>query len=91
MFSALRLSYSLNKIGGKHSLGSELIQLSKTGHDSVSGKTGLQYIYNPIAFGPYLADKYGYPNVSVLHQTDPIATKNDFMENDFISRIPTLS
>ena len=87
--SALRLSYSLNKIGGKHSLGSELIQLSKTGHDSVSGKTGLQYIYNPIAFGPYLADKYGYPNVSILHQTDPIATKKRFYGKQGILEIIT--
>ena len=87
--SALRLSYSLNKIGGKHSLGSELIQLSKTGHDSFSGKTGLQYIYNPIAFGPYLADKYGYPNVSILHQTDPIATKKRFYGKQGILEIIT--
>lgn len=87
--SALRLSYSLNKIGGKHSLGTDLIQLSKTGHDSVSGKTGLQYIYNPIAFGPYLADKYGYPNVSILHQTDPIATKKRFYGKQGILEIIT--
>ena len=54
--SALRLSYSLNKIGGNHSLGTSMIQLSRAGHDSISGKAGFQYIYNPIAHGPYLAE-----------------------------------
>lgn len=73
--SALRLSSALNKIGGVHSLGKELIKLSKYGRDSVSGQDGLQYIYHPIAYGPYLADKYGYPNVSKLHDQDPLDTK----------------
>lgn len=73
--SALRLSSALNKIGGAHSLGKELIKLSKYGRDSVMGRDGLQYIYHPIAYGPYLADKYGYPNVSKLHELDPLDTK----------------
>lgn len=87
--SALRLSYSLNKIGGEHSLGRELIRLSKYGKDSVTGKNGLQYIYHPIAYGPYLADKYGYPNISVLHQIDPIATKNKFYGKQGILQVIT--
>lgn len=87
--SALRLSYSLNKIGGEHSLGKELIRLSKYGKDSVTGKNGLQYIYHPIAYGPYLADKYGYPNISVLHQIDPIATKNKFYGKQGILQVIT--
>ena len=66
---------AFNKISGLHSLGKDLIRLSKFGRDSVSGKDGLQYLYHPIAYGPYLADKYGYPNVSKLHQFDPQETK----------------
>ncbi|CAG5116965.1 unnamed protein product, partial [Candidula unifasciata] len=73
--SALRLSVALNRIGGAHSLGKELIRLSKYGRDSVTGRDDLQYIYHPIAYGPYLADKYGYPNVSKLHELDPVDTK----------------
>ena len=55
--SALRLSVALNRIGGVHSLGKQLIRLSKFGHDSVAGADGLEYLFHPIAYGPYLADK----------------------------------
>ncbi|XP_022341004.2 uncharacterized protein LOC111135332 [Crassostrea virginica] len=87
--SALRLSYALNRIGGPHSLGRSLIRLSKFGEDSVSGKDGLQYIYHPIAYGPFLADKYGYPSVSKLHQMDPIHTKKNFWGKQGILRVTT--
>lgn len=87
--SALRLSYSLNKIEGKHSLGKELIRLSKYGKDSVTGRDGLQYIYHPIAYGPYLADKYGYPSVSKLHQLYPKDTKKKFWGKQGILRVIT--
>ncbi|XP_052269732.1 uncharacterized protein LOC127871095 isoform X2 [Dreissena polymorpha] len=87
--SALRLSYSLNHIGGVHSLGTELIRLSKFGHDSVQGQNKMQYIYLPIAFGPYLADKYGYPNISKLHMTDPSQTKHSFWGQQGILRVIT--
>jgi hypothetical protein len=65
----------VNKVGGEHSLGKDLIHLSRNGIDSVSGKDGHQYIYHPIAYGPFLADKYGYPSISKLHQLDKICTK----------------
>lgn len=87
--SALRLSYSLNKIGGNHSLGKELIRLSKFGHDSIEGKNSMQYIFLPISFGPYLADKYGYPNISKLHQLDPVQTKHAFWGKQGILRVIT--
>jgi len=87
--SALRLSESLNRIGGVHSLGTQLIRLSKFGHDSVEGKNSMQYIYLPIAFGPYLADKYGYPNISKLHVTDPSLTKHTFWGQQGILRVIT--
>jgi hypothetical protein len=87
--SALRLSYALNKIGGVHSLGKNLIRLSKFGEDSVVGKDGLQYIYHPIAYGPFLADKYGYPSVSKLHQMDPVHTKKNFWGKQGILRVIT--
>jgi hypothetical protein len=87
--SALRLSYSFNKVGGEHSLGKDLIHLSRNGIDSVSGKDGHQYIYHPIAFGPFLADKYGYPSISKLHQLDPISTRKTFWGKQGILRIIT--
>ncbi|KAL4231053.1 hypothetical protein ACF0H5_008636 [Mactra antiquata] len=87
--SALRLSYSLNNIGGNHSLGTELIRLSKFGHDSIEGKNKMQYIFLPISFGPYLADKYGYPNISKLHQLDPVQTKHAFWGKQGILRVIT--
>ncbi|GFO37882.1 hypothetical protein PoB_006438700 [Plakobranchus ocellatus] len=87
--SALRLSAALNKIGGPHSLGTELIRLSKFGRDSVTGRDGLQYIYHPIAYGPYLADKYGYPTVSKLHQQDALNTKKNFWGQQGLLRIIT--
>ncbi|GAB1604965.1 uncharacterized protein LOC115223700 [Argonauta hians] len=87
--SALRLSYALNKVGGAHSLGKTLIRLSTHGEDSVSGTNNDQYLFHPIAFGPYLADKYGYPNVSTLHVTDAIQTMKKFYGKQGILRIIT--
>lgn len=87
--SALRLSYSFNKVGGVHSLGKNLIHLSRNGIDSVTGRDGLQYIYHPIAYGPFLADKYGYPSITKLHQLDPISTKKNFWGKQGILRVIT--
>ena len=87
--SALRLSYALNRIAGRHSLGRQLIRLSKYGHDSISGTDGLEYIFHPIAYGPFLADKYGYPSVSKLHALDPISTKKNFWGKQGILRVIT--
>ena len=87
--SALRFSYTLNRIGDQHSLGSTAIRLSKYGTDSVKGKLGLQYIFHPLAFGPYLADKYGYPNVSKLHLFDPVKTKENFRNKQGLMRVIT--
>ncbi|OWF41516.1 uncharacterized protein LOC110462318 [Mizuhopecten yessoensis] len=87
--SALRFSVTLNKLGGEHSLGRQPIKLSTYGHDSVEGRNGLQYIYHPLAYGPFLVDKYGYPNISVLHQTDPIATKDKFWGKQGIMEVIT--
>ena len=87
--SALRMSYTLNRIGYQHSLGSEPIKLSKYGTDSIQGIHGDQYIFHPLAFGPYLADKYGYPNVSKLHLFDPVKTKESFKNKQGIMRVIT--
>ncbi|KAK7109968.1 hypothetical protein V1264_013914 [Littorina saxatilis] len=87
--SALRLSYALNRIGGRHSLGRQLIRLSKFGHDSISGADGLEYMFHPIAYGPFLADKYGYPSVSKLHEQDPVSTKKNFWGRQGILRVIT--
>lgn len=87
--TALRLSHALNKVGGIHSLGKTLIRLSKYGQDSVSGSNHIQYIYHPIAYGPYLADKYGYPTVSKMHATDPIHMMKKFFGKQGILQIIT--
>lgn len=87
--TALRLSYALNKIGNEHSLGHDVIRLSKYGTDSVSGKDGVQYIFHPLAFGPYLADKYGYPTVTKMHLFDPERTKESFSNKQGIMRVIT--
>lgn len=87
--SALRLSYCLNQIGGDHSLGKEMIRFSRFGHDSIQGKDEMQYIFLPISYGPYLADKYGYPNISKLHQINPAQTKHTFWGKQGILRVIT--
>lgn len=87
--SALRLSYTLNRIGHQHSLGSAAIRLSKYGTDSIKGRYGLQYMFHPLAFGPYLADKYGYPNVSKLHLFDAVKTKESFQNKQGLMRVIT--
>ncbi|XP_067938042.1 uncharacterized protein [Watersipora subatra] len=68
--SALRLSLAFNRLGGEHSLGATEIHISKNHeHDSVMGRDGQQYIYRTIAYGPFLAMKYGSPE---LIRTDPL-------------------
>jgi len=61
--ASLRLSIALNKYGGRHAIGTEAILLSKRGRDSVPGHDNQQYIFRNTAFGPFLADKYGNPDV----------------------------
>lgn len=87
--SALRMSFALNKIGSVYSIGHEPIHLSKFGKDSVAGRDGYQYLFHPLAFGPYMADKFGYPSISVLHDKDPIATKRKFWGKQGIMEIIT--
>ncbi|XP_062584715.1 uncharacterized protein LOC134246371 isoform X2 [Saccostrea cucullata] len=87
--SALRISFAFNKIGGVYSIGYTPIHLSKHGKDSVSGRDKRQYLFHPLAFGPYMADKYGYPSISVLHDKDPIATKRKFWGKQGIMEIIT--
>lgn len=87
--SALRMSFALNKIGSVYSIGRAPIHLSKYGKDSVSGRDNLQYLFHPLAFGPYMADKFGYPSISVLHDRDAIATKRKFWGKQGIMEIIT--
>ncbi|XP_069139027.1 uncharacterized protein [Argopecten irradians] len=89
--SAIRLSYALNKLGPPHSLGRAPIELSGRFGDSVVGKNGLQYIYHAIAFGPYLAEKYGDPNLSVLHQVNAADMKKKYWGKQGILQIITYS
>lgn len=87
--TALRLSYVLNKIGNQHSIGHDVIRLSQYGTDSVPDKNGVQYIFHPLAFGPFLADKYGYPSVTKMHLFDPVKTKEAFRNKQGIMRVIT--
>lgn len=87
--TALRMSYTLNRIGQQHSLGTKVIRLSRNGTDSISGKDGVQYIFHPLAYGPYLADKYGYPSVTKMHLFDPVKTKEVFKNKQGIMRVIT--
>ena len=59
--ASLRLSWMLNKFGGRHAIGTVPILLSKQGRDSLPGHDGQEYIFRNTAFGPYLAAKYGDP------------------------------
>ena len=61
--ASLRMSYALNRYGGRHSLGDTPVYLSQVSRDSFTGKDGHEYIYRNTAFGPYLALKYGNPVV----------------------------
>jgi len=47
----------------------------------------MQYIHHPIAFGPYLADKYGDPSISVLHHLGPNEIKRKFWNRQGILQI----
>jgi len=59
--SPLRLSWTLNRYGGRHAIGHEPVDTSDKGIASTSGSDGQEYIYRSVAFGPFLALKYGEP------------------------------
>lgn len=61
--AAVRLSWTLNRYGGRHAIGRHPVVLSGRGKDSFRGADGQQYIYRNEAFGPYLAARYGDPVV----------------------------
>jgi len=64
--AAVRLSYTLNRYGGRHAVGTVPVQLthySSTPVDSFTGVNGQQYIFRNEAFGPFLAERYGNPEV----------------------------
>lgn len=63
--ASLRMSYVLNRYGGRHSIGKNKISLSKHDKDSITGRDGQQYIFRNTAFGPYLAHKYGDPQLTM--------------------------
>jgi len=61
--AAVRLSWTLNRYGGRHAIGTDPIQLSGREKDSFPGAGGQQYIFRNEAFGPFLARRYGDPVV----------------------------
>jgi len=61
--AALRLSWTLNRYGGRHAIGWEPVHISGHEADSFTGADGQQYIYRTDAFRPFLASRYGDPVV----------------------------
>uniref|UniRef100_K1RPJ9 Uncharacterized protein n=1 Tax=Magallana gigas TaxID=29159 RepID=K1RPJ9_MAGGI len=59
------------------------------GYKHFGGRFSHHRIVDIIAFGPYMADKFGYPSISVLHDKDPIATKRKFWGKQGIMEIIT--
>lgn len=64
--AAVRMSYALNRYGGRHAIGTEPIQLTRhpsSPVDSFAGRDRQQVIFRNEAFGPFLAARYGNPEV----------------------------
>ncbi|CAH1783043.1 unnamed protein product [Owenia fusiformis] len=72
--AALRLSYVLNRIGHEHAIGTKRIKISKHNKDSYRGGNNEQYIFRNVAFGPYLAKKYGNPIILKPHKYNSAKT-----------------
>ena len=85
--ASLRMSWVLNKFGGRHSIGTEPILLSKKGRDSVTGDDGVEYIYRNTAFGPFLASRYGNPMVAAPNKADHLKTMDPFQAKQGIVRL----
>ena len=64
--SAVRLSWTLNRYGGRHAVDPHSVSL----RDTLTGADGRPYIYRSEAFGPYLAARYGAPVVQRLTADD---------------------
>ena len=64
--AAVRLSWTLNRYGGRHAIGRYPVHLTDYGTDSFVGADGQRYIYRSEAFGPFLAARYGDPVVERL-------------------------
>ena len=62
--AAVRLSWTLNRYGGRHALTRDAIAL----RDSVTGVDGRQYIFRDEALGRFLAVRYGDPVVDRGHE-----------------------
>lgn len=73
--AAIRLSWTLNRYGGRHAIGHSPVRLSGRGLDSVTGTDTMQYIFRNEAFGPYLAARYGDPVVERLTNSDGASTE----------------
>ena len=85
--ASLRMSWALNKYGGRHAIGTKQINLSKHGKDSYTGKDGQQYIFRNTAFGPFLAERYGNPLVAKPNQLDHTKTMDPFVGKQGIVRL----
>ena len=85
--ASLRMSWVLNKFGGRHSIGTEPILLSKKGQDSVTGDDAMEYIYRNTAFGPFLASRYGNPMVATPNKVDHLKTMDPFQGKQGIVRL----
>lgn len=88
--TALRLSVSLNRLGGAHRLGTDEIHINKNyDTDSVRGQDGQQYIYRPLAYGPFLAMKYKSPELIRVNEFNPEKTLDSIKGRQGIIRFVT--
>lgn len=85
--ASIRLSWMLNRYGGIHAIGKARVSLSKHGNDSYLGKDGQEYIFRNTAFGPFLADKYGNPQVAKPNLEDHTKTMDPFRGKKGIVRL----
>jgi len=59
--ASLRLSYALNRYGGRHLITKSMLQQAGVDSGTYKGADRHQYIYKNTAYGPYLSAKYGNP------------------------------
>lgn len=85
--AALRMSWTLNRYGGRHSIGTSPINMTEHGRDSFTGKNKVEYIFSNTAFGPYIASKYGSPVVVKPDKHDHTRTMDPFHKKQGIVRL----
>ncbi|XP_013403138.1 uncharacterized protein LOC106168566 [Lingula anatina] len=87
--SSLRLSYTLNTIGGRHAVVNHLPTYTVQKNETIRGKDNHRYIFRAIASGPFLAAKYESPVILRLHSGGPDVIAKFLMGKQGIVRLLT--